>query len=189
MHSHVSLFHMISFIYSVMMLYPPKNSKDATALSWHKIGNHVLIKSNSHETSNIRDKRTDLMQRWKLKFSPSLCIQAEGNTYFLLLAKITAPVEFCIVPGFLLTCIFLSLWLGGLQGQWPFLSLCWSSLLIHSTALLPVCDCWTWQISSLVLENYTPRSRAIAQSISALVQSQRLHVTLQPPWVSEVGEM
>lgn len=29
----------------------------------------------------------------------ALCIQAEGNTFSLTLAKITAPVEFCIVPG------------------------------------------------------------------------------------------
>lgn len=75
-----------------------KGSKDATALSWHKIGNHILIKSNSHKASNIRVKRPDLKQRWKLKFSPALCIQAEGSPFPLTFAKIIAPVEFCIVP-------------------------------------------------------------------------------------------
>lgn len=75
-----------------------KGSKDATALSWHKVGNHIRIKSNSHEASNIRVKKPDLRQRWKLKFSPALCIQAEGNPFPRTFAKLIAPVEFCIVP-------------------------------------------------------------------------------------------
>lgn len=74
MHSHAPLFHTIFFINSMIMLSPPtpipiKDSRGTIALFSYKIGNHILIKHDSDEASNIRDKRTDLRQRWKVKFN------------------------------------------------------------------------------------------------------------------------
>lgn len=74
MHSQAPLYHTIFFINSMIMFSPPtpipiKDSKDTLALCSHKIGNHILIKHDSDEAPNIRDKRTDLRQRWKVKFN------------------------------------------------------------------------------------------------------------------------
>lgn len=74
MHSQAPLYHTIFFINSMIMFSPPtpipiKDSKDTLALCSHKIGNHILIKRDSDEAPNIRDKRTDLRQRWKVKFN------------------------------------------------------------------------------------------------------------------------
>lgn len=49
------------------------------------------------QTSETRERI--LGRDGKSSSTPALRIQAEGNTFPLMLAKIIAPVEFCIVPG------------------------------------------------------------------------------------------
>lgn len=117
----------------------------------------------------------------KSSSTSALSIQAEGNTFSLTLAKIIAPVEFCIVAGHPPdTSLFkFAARRSARAATSPLPALILAAYLQYCSLVLSVI---------LNVQNFITGVRNLnpgEQSTPYLVQSQCLNVTLRTPWVSE----
>lgn len=174
-HTTVSYDFLYKFNDHALSPTPTNDSKDTTALSSHNIGNHILIRNNSDEATNIRDKKTHLQQRWELKFSPR-SLQPSWRQYL----PSHASVEFCIVPA-----LPLDMYIFKFAARRSAEAVTFPLPVLICTAYSQYCSLvclWLLSTANFItsIRKLNPKEQS-SSSEHSLAQSQCLNVTLQTP--------